>query len=131
MGTEENKAIVLRHLESAEMGGDDSLLHEDIRYWIPGLGSIGRLEFAKIINRLGPVLRTPVHLTVDHVTAEDNRVAVEARGRAETADGRLYENTYHFLFILQDGKIIEQHEHTNTALAYAILGTSLTEGIDT
>jgi ketosteroid isomerase-like protein len=64
----------------------------------------------------------PPVIKITAVTAEEDRVAVEAEGRAELEDGRLYENTYHFLFYLRDGRIREAREHNNTAVPAALFG---------
>jgi hypothetical protein len=45
------------------------------------------------------------------MTAEDDRVAVEAVSAGETADGKKYSNTYHMLFTLRDGKIVNVREY--------------------
>ena len=129
MGIEENKRTVLAFLKSFETETDYSLLCDDVHWWIPGRGKINLEQFKALQGKVGDILKTPVYLTIDHVTAEGDRVAVEFRGRAETRAGGLYENTYHFLYIMRDGKILEQREHCDTAYARSILGAELTESI--
>lgn len=43
--------------------------------------------------------------------AEGDLVAVEAESYGRTTDGRLYNNLYHFLFKIQDGKIKSVKEY--------------------
>lgn len=60
---------------------------------------------------------TPTAWTVD-----GERVAVEARGRMELEDGRVYDNFYHLLYVVQDGQITQAHHYYDTAHFYAIFG---------
>ena len=124
MGIEENKRTVLAFLKSFETETDYSLLCEDVHWWIPGRGKIDLEQFKALQGKVGDILKTPVYLTIDHVTAEGDRVAVEFRGRAETRAGGLYENTYHFLFRLRDGLICESREHNNTAIPAALFSAA-------
>jgi uncharacterized protein len=50
------------------------------------------------------------------MTAEGDRVAVEAESRFHTVSGRLYNNQYHFLFVIRNGKIVRFNEYLDTAL---------------
>jgi len=125
MGIEENKRIVLAWLKAFETEPAYHLLCDDVSWWAPGMGRISLEQFKVQMANIYKVLRTPVYLTIDYVTAEDDRVAVEARGRSETVDGRWYENTYHFLFILRGGKILEQREHCDTAHGREMLAGAL------
>jgi len=55
------------------------------------------------------------------MTAEDDRVAVEVSGESIHASGKPYNNKYHFLLIIRDGKIIQLKEYMDTQLAAKIL----------
>ena len=59
---------------------------------------------------------------VTSMIAEGNSVAAEAEIKAETAMGTKYENSYHFLFIIEDGKIIKMKEYMDTYHAKVIFG---------
>ncbi|MCU1361914.1 MAG: hypothetical protein JWN99_3203 [Ilumatobacteraceae bacterium] len=48
---------------------------------------------------------TSFRLLMGEMTAEGDRVAVEAEMFCDLPDGRVYHNWYHFLFKLQDGHI--------------------------
>lgn len=45
------------------------------------------------------------NLIVQGVTAEGDRVAIEAVSHGQMTNGKTYNNTYHYLFIFKDGKI--------------------------
>jgi ketosteroid isomerase-like protein len=52
-----------------------------------------------------------LNFTIKTVTAEDDRVAIEAEGNAVTSLGTPYRNQYVFLFTLADGKIRQVNEY--------------------
>ncbi|MDT3440198.1 MULTISPECIES: nuclear transport factor 2 family protein [unclassified Pseudofrankia] len=55
------------------------------------------------------------------LTAEDDRVAVEARGYAvNAANGRTYDNRYHHLFVCRAGEIVELREYQDTLLLFDV-----------
>src|SRR5262249_37423979 len=101
MGIEDNKRVALAYLASMGGGGSAAGLRaDDGTWWLPRLGVVSFEELGQIGARVGQRLATGVTMTVDHVTAEGDRVSVEARGHARTTDGQNYDNAYHFLFIL-------------------------------
>jgi ketosteroid isomerase-like protein len=53
-------------------------------------------------------------VTIKGMTAEGDRVAVEAESFGKTSAGKLYQQTYHYLFIVRNGKIAVQHEYLDT-----------------
>jgi ketosteroid isomerase-like protein len=124
---EYNKDIVRQFIRSmSSIDLDMSVLGEDLQWWIPGSGHIGLSQFLELRKGFEGLTTAPMKLTVTAFTAEDDRIAVEASGSVELKDGRLYENTYHFLFRIRDGLIREVREHNNSAAAAAIFGDALT-----
>jgi ketosteroid isomerase-like protein len=53
--------------------------------------------------------------------AEGDLVVAEVRGRVKTTHGRRYDNTYCFIFRLEQGKIREMTEYLDTSLVEAAL----------
>jgi uncharacterized protein len=53
---------------------------------------------------------------VDAITAEDDRVAIEAHSHATLANGSAYANTYVFVLRLRDGRIASVREHYNAQI---------------
>jgi len=128
---EDNKRVVLAYIRSMETGSPEpGLLAEDVTWWLPRLGAIEPARLAKVMALARPRLASGVSMSVDHVTAEGDRVAVEARGHARTVDGKDYDNVYHFLFLLRGGKIVEIHEHADSAYAHRILGMNPTAELE-
>lgn len=113
---EANKEVALAFLKSLETGPRFDLVAEDARWWIQGHGFLSLAEFRALVERVAGT-KAPSHMTIRHVTAEEDRVAIECDGRGRQHDGRPYDNTYHFLFFVRDGLVAEVHEHFDTAYA--------------
>lgn len=120
---EENSRVALRFLRSLETGPEFDLLAPDARWWIQGHGFLSLDEFRTLVERTAGA-KSPSHMTIRHVTAQEDRVAIECDGAGRLHDGRAYENTYHFLFFVREGRIAEVHEHFDTAYARDVLGGS-------
>lgn len=126
MSLETNKETVLGFLKSLSSGKPDArYLCEDAQWWVPGIGIVSRDAFFAMSDNFQSRVKAPAVIGIDAVTAEDDRVAVEAHASAELLDGRMYENTYHFLFYLRDGKIREAREHNNSVIPAALFGGTL------
>jgi ketosteroid isomerase-like protein len=126
MSTEANRATALRMVETMGAGGlDESLLTEDITWWVPGRGTVTKAEFMGMAAAFAEMLDGPFSLTVKGVTAEGDRVAVEAESLGKLKNGRTYNNTYHFLFLFRDGKIYQAREYNDSAHAAEVFGADL------
>lgn len=56
-----------------------------------------------------------IRFTITGMTAEDDRVAVEAHSEGRHVSGKMYRNEYHFLFrFREDGKLLEMKEYMDT-----------------
>jgi ketosteroid isomerase-like protein len=53
-------------------------------------------------------------IEVTGVTAEGDRVAIEATGRGRLRNGRDYDNSYHFLMIVRDGRVLSVREYMDS-----------------
>ena len=123
MSTEENRAIALKFIESMSGGQMDmSLLTDDAQWWVPGAGLMTKAQFFALAGMIAAKVKGKPSFKVHGVTAENDRVVVEAEARAEMADGRTYNNTYHFLFTFRDGKICLSKEYNDTRHAAEIFG---------
>jgi ketosteroid isomerase-like protein len=70
----------------------------------------------RLFAPLGAALATPIALELRSLTAEGDRVAVAAEGRATLRSGAPYDNTYCFLFRFAGAQIAEVTEYLDTAL---------------
>jgi uncharacterized protein (TIGR02246 family) len=62
-----------------------------------------------------------LRFTVDAMTAEGGRVAVEAHSEGMHASGQMYTNRYHFLFEFRDGRLAVLKEYMDTERVTDIL----------
>jgi len=76
--------------------------------------------FATLRSRMAERIKT----RAERFIAEDDLVAIEARGDNTTKTGKPYNNRYCFVFRLSDGKLQEVTEYMDTLLVVAALGDS-------
>jgi uncharacterized protein len=60
--------------------------------------------------------------TITGTTAEGGRVALEAESHGTTRSGKLYNNLYHMLVILEGGRIKQVREYLDSGYAREVLG---------
>ena len=125
--TKENKEIAIKFFEALSSGSATYLdfYNEDSIIWTAGDNDIGGtrnkkeiIDFAEGILAAFP---TGIIFNITGITAENERVAVEVSGEAVHASGKPYNNKYHFLLTIKDGKILELKEYMDTQLAAKIL----------
>lgn len=114
-----NRAIVRDFFETAGAGGDImAFISEDATWWVPGnwalSGTYSRDDLAPLFGSIFAQLKAPPQFVIHNITAEDDRVAVDCESRAEFNDGSPFGNTYHFLFRLRGGNIVEVKEFLDT-----------------
>jgi uncharacterized protein len=115
MGTYTNREAALRMLSVMETGKiDENLVTEDFSWWIAGQGAVSHDAFKKMSEYLGVMLAGQFSIKVHGVTAEGDRVAVEAESLAPLKNGRTYNNFYHYLFLFRSGKIYLIKEYNDT-----------------
>ncbi len=121
MDTDRNRATALSLVSTLGAGEPDvTLLTDDSTWWAPGRGEFGTEAFLKVSRAFAGMFKRPSTITVHGVTAEGDRVAIEAEGHAELTDGRIYNNRYHYLFVFRDGKICHVKLYNDTAHAIRI-----------
>jgi len=89
----------------------------DFVWWVLGMG-----EIQDKIVRLAAIMRTHflaegAKFDIHGVTADGDRVAIESEVSIPLKDGRVYNNRYHNLYLLREGRIVEIREYHNTAHA--------------
>jgi len=118
MSTEENRKTALKMMAAMEAGGlDESILTDDVSWWVPGRGTVTKAEFKGMAAGFRTMLAGPFSLKVLGVTAEGDRVAVEAESLGKLTNGKTYNNSYHFLFLFRAGKIYQAKEYNDSAHA--------------
>jgi uncharacterized protein len=113
-----NHAVAHAYL-SAVTAGDlpDILLTDDMTAWLTTQGPISKSAYQGAIRLLAQMCESPIRFTVDAITAQDDRVVIEARSHATLIDGQEYANTYVFSLRVRDGRIAWIAEHFNALIA--------------
>jgi len=124
MSIETNKNVVLSFLEDFSVGKIDaalSLMDDTATWWLAGkpdefalAGTKTKTQFAEIVKGIVTAMPKGLQMTPRGITAEGDRVAVEAESYGETVAGKIYNNLYHFLFEVRDGKIQSVREYLDT-----------------
>jgi ketosteroid isomerase-like protein len=130
---EDNKALARRMIEAlsnVDVGFIEENYADDFRIWVTG-----SLPFSGSRDKAGAVAGMPAVLDlfpdglrfeIVALTAEGERVAIEARSEGVTARGHRYQQEYHFLMRVRDGRIVEWREYMDTEHARKVL----VDGVD-
>lgn len=129
---ETNRALLAEAFARLETGDPSAFLPlfaEDISWkvmgssaWSKEVSGLARVE-AELMGPLFARFTGPYRNFADLVLADGDHVVVEARGDAETVDGKHYANSYCFVFRMAEGRIVEVREYMDTRLADEVLGT--------
>ena len=132
MNTENNKQTVrdyLAQFRKADVAKLTDAMSEDATWWIlgqprlfPGAGTKSKADMERIWSNLFGHMKDGLEMTVVGMVAEGNKVAAEVRSHADLTDGRVYENQYHMLFTLRQGKIVDVKEYADTLLIANMFG---------
>lgn len=125
MNLEDNRRVAtefFRRHDAGDAQGALDLLADDCTYWLAGKPgrnasggrSHGKAEMAGIFRRMGDAMTGPLRMTVIGTVAEGDRVAVEAVSRGELKNGKVYEQEYHVLMTIRDGRIVVAREYMDT-----------------
>lgn len=131
MTLQANKSLVAEFIEAmrtSDTGKLATLITEDFSWWIIGkpeyLATAGEHDSAYFLNFFQGASLFPdgAKFAATSMIAEGDRVAAEAEFRGKTASGAMYENAYHFLFIIDDGRVKRMKEYMDTHHAKATFG---------
>lgn len=77
-------------------------------------GRFTRAQIQAAAGQIYDVFPQGLEFTIDAMTAEGERVAVEAHSQGRHVSGALYSNEYHFLFVFRDGKLAVLKEYMDS-----------------
>jgi len=127
---EENKKnalLFIKCIGSQDLSTLSDLYAQDGMFWQNGhkleiSGAHKPTDIAEAIIKLFARLPKGMKFEILSVTAEENRVSVEATSEAVMDDGQEYKNQYHFMFIFnEDGKLSWVKEYWDTLYAHETL----------
>lgn len=121
MSIENNKQTVeafFGYMNNGDVSGIVNTYHDEGYVWTKGRTLIsGKYTKEQINAAAGGIFENfpeGLRFEIVNMTAEENRVAVEATSSGMHISGKLYENEYHFLFTFKDGKLLELKEYMDT-----------------
>jgi len=123
-GVADNKRIVTSFFDTLnKQGFPDAIgsLPIECTWWSAGKART-QPEMAEMVAQLKDVFAGPLTMEILNITAEEDRVAVEAQSSADLTNGRHYRNSYVFLFFLENGKVTRIREHADTFRAAKAFG---------
>lgn len=123
-----NKVLVQQFFDALNRGDSTAIVAayaEDGRCVTMGRtlisGTFSRAQIAQAAGSIFQVFPQGIRFTIKAMTAEGERVAVEAESIGLHVSGREYSNQYHFLFVFRDGKLLEFKEYMDTERVTDIL----------
>ena len=128
MDTEANKQIARDFIAALSRADTNWVLEhyaDDMRMWtagsLPFSGVHTKDEIRGLMDGILGAFPDGLEFTVKTLTAEEDRVAIEAVSRGVHASGKPYHNEYHFLMRIRDGEIVEFKEYLDTLHANEVL----------
>ena len=111
----------LEHCFGGRMEAAIDLLTPDATWWVIGdqakvkvSGLKDRPRIERMLANLRIVFPDGMQGAIDGVTAEGERVAIEARSTAQAVNGLVYRNHYHFLVLVRGGRVAHVREYMDT-----------------
>ncbi len=132
MSLQDNKQTVrdyLAHFKNADVAKLTDAMSDDATWWLlgqphlfAGAGTKSKADMQRMLGNLFGHMKDGLEMTIIGMVAEGDKVAAGIRSHADLKDGRVYENQYHMLFTLRQGKIVEVKEYADTLLIVSMFG---------
>lgn len=126
----ENKAVAAEfftRFTANDIEGALGTMTDDATWWIAGkpgtnpvVGTLSKDQIAQIFHRMAAQMKDGLRMTVKSMVAEGNKVALEVESYAELKNGRVYNQEYHTLIEVRDGKICAVREYMDTQHVLAV-----------
>ncbi len=124
MDIEQNKTaakLFYERFTANDIAGIMATMTDDATFWILGKAATGRVtgEFSKpqiekIFTGMLARLKNGLKMEVKSCIAEGDQVALQVVSYGELKDGRVYDQQYHALMRIKDGKIASIREYLDT-----------------
>ncbi len=125
----DNKEVVLQFWDAFSNSRFDEalgLLAEDATWWIAGTtdisGEYSKQQFGELMLGIAENAPNGIKVTPEALTAEGDRVSMEAESYGEISNGKVYNNFYHFMHTLRDGKLVSVKEYLDTQHVQDVFG---------
>lgn len=130
MSIEENKKVAaefFNRFDTFDIEGALNTMTDDINWWIagkpeqlPAAGDHNKKQIAALFRNMAEQLSNGLKITIKSLIAEGDKVALEAESYGELKNGRVYNQHYHLLMTIRDGRISEVREYLDTQHVFAI-----------
>ena len=110
---------LLRAVERVDIAEVRRLLDDDATVFHPMFGDGGKREYLQLLEGVSELMTNGITFEMVGSTVQDDRVALEVRGRAELGNGQVYRNAYCYQFRIRDGRVVSMAEYADTAPATA------------
>jgi ketosteroid isomerase-like protein len=138
MSIEDNKKVaaeMFARFSANDVAGALDAMSEDATWWIvgkreqlPAAGPHSKKQIARLFYNMVGQLTSGLKMTVKSAISEGDKVALEVESYGELKNGRVYDQQYHMLMTIRDGRISEVREYLDTQHVFATwfekLGTS-------
>jgi ketosteroid isomerase-like protein len=127
---EDNKKLAtefLARFSANDIDGALATMSDDATWWIAGkpdqisaAGSYSKEKIGRLFHNMAGQLKTGLKMKVRSMIGEGERVAVEVESYGELNNGRIYNQEYHMLMTIRDGKISAVREYLDTQHVFSI-----------
>ena len=128
MTIEANKKLAREFIDALDRADTQWVLEhyaDDMTLWTAGSiaisGTRGKAEIPALMEGILGGFPNGLRFRARSLTAEADRVAIEAESHGVHASGRTYRNEYHFLLRIRAGQIVEVKEYLDTLHAREVL----------
>jgi uncharacterized protein len=130
MSATENKKLLREVFEELAAGNPRAMsdaMADDFRWVFPGDWSWSgvwqpkQVVLDRLLRPLMAQFEGRYRSEAELIVADGDRVVVQARGKATTKRGDVYNQTYCYVFRVRDGHLAEVVEHCDTALVERVL----------
>jgi ketosteroid isomerase-like protein len=129
MSTELNKQLArefFARFATNDVAGALDAMTDDATWWIvgkraclPAAGEHSKQEIARIFYTMAREMEKGLKMSIKGLLAEDDKVAIELESHGVLRNGRVYNNEYHILMKMRDGKICAVREYLDTQHVHA------------
>jgi hypothetical protein len=121
MTIEANKELARNFVAALNRADSDWVLEhyaDDMLMWtagsLPISGPHDKSEIRTLMDGILSAFPNGLEFSITTLTAEGDRVAIEAESRGTHVSGKPYHNQYHFLMRIRDGLVVELKEYFDT-----------------
>ena len=125
---ERNKAVARQFIENMTNNNIAAIIEsydDDVKIYTMGntliSGVVNKTQAKEFAGQVLNAFPQGIRFVIHNLTAEDDRVAIEAESFATHVSGKYYNNKYHFFMRLKEGKVIELKEYMDTEMVTEVL----------